>query len=148
MTTQQHPPSLSGGIDHIHVYVRSRAEAADWYRSVLGFDTVDTYSRWAEDPSGPLVIEDPGKRIHLALFARQESKPVSIAFGANAQEYLAWRDYLDARELATQERDHDLSWSLYFTDPFANQIEITTYDVQQVRQVAQSALRKPTATGR
>ena len=25
------------GLDHVHVYVRDRAEAAKWYGSVLGF---------------------------------------------------------------------------------------------------------------
>ncbi|MFN3243212.1 MAG: VOC family protein [Planctomycetota bacterium] len=65
-------PELSGGIDHVHVYVADRDAAASWYARVLGFGVVEKYRSWADDPDGPLTIEDPRGRVHLALFASGE----------------------------------------------------------------------------
>ncbi len=127
------PPSLSGGVDHIHLYAPSREEVAAWYHDVFGFTPVADFAFWAEDPGGPLTIEDAGGRIHLALFSRDEAKPASFAFGATAQEYLAWRGYFAEKGLTARESDHDKSFSMYVVDPFDNVIEITCYDHATVR---------------
>ena len=121
-------PKLSGGVDHIHMYVPSRREAAAWYATVLGFEPVPALAFWAKPDNGPLTLGNPEDTIHLALFRSAEPRPVSIAFGASGEEYLAWQAHLDAASIETRERDHAVSWSTYFADPFGNQIEITTYD--------------------
>ena len=51
----------------------------------------------------------------------------TIAFAAGAAEFLAWRTHLEAalgRPVAAV--DHQVSWSMYFTDPDANPFEITS----------------------
>ena len=121
-------PKLSGGVDHIHMYVPSRRKAADWYARVLSFEPVPELAFWAEPDNGPLTLRNPEDTIHLALFRSAEPRPVSLAFGASGEEYLAWRAHLGAASIETRERDHAVSWSTYFADPFGNQIEITTYD--------------------
>ncbi|MEO1575709.1 MAG: VOC family protein, partial [Pseudomonadota bacterium] len=113
----------------IHVYVSSRREAAAWYHTHLGLSVAEAFEFWADDPGGPLTLRDASDRIHLALFRRTETKPVSLAFGANAQEYLAWRTHVRERGLAVREADHRLCRSIYVEDPWDNQWEITCYDM-------------------
>jgi catechol-2,3-dioxygenase len=124
-------PNLSG-IDHIHVYVTTWDEAEEWYRSVLGFERIDALMAWAV-PGGPLTLGKPGSDIHLALFERDDHPNTSaIAFGATGEEFLAWKEHLESHDLELRIADHKLAWSLYFTDPYGNMHEITTYDIERV----------------
>lgn len=122
-------PTISGAIDHVHVYVPSRHEAAKWYHQNLGFTVVEKFAPWATDEGGPLTITDEGNNIHFALFRSQEAKPISLAFGCTHNEFNAWKLHLLALGLPFSESDHGLSHSVYFNDPFGNQLEITTYEV-------------------
>ena len=115
-------------IDHIHVYVASWSEAEEWYLTVLGFKRVDALMSWAVK-NGPLTIEDPGGNIHLALFESNKHPHTSaIAFGATGQEFLAWKSHLENKGLKLRVTDHKLAYSLYFSDPWQNLHEITTYE--------------------
>lgn len=120
-------PALTG-IDHIHVYVPDRDSAADWFAEVFGFRVVEKFRFWAEHPGGPLTIEDASGAIHLALFARDGGPPMTaIAFGADAANFLAWKQRLEQLGLLERISDHDAAWSLYFRDPWGNLYEITCY---------------------
>ena len=121
------PPKLNG-IDHIHLYVPNREDAAKWYKDILGFTSPAAYAFWAEDKQGPLVMTDSSGKIHLALFQR-ETPPASaaIAFGVDGKGFLEWKTYLEDHNLLDNFSDHTLSWSLYFNDPYGNGHEITTY---------------------
>jgi catechol-2,3-dioxygenase len=121
-------PNLSG-VDHVHVLVRDRAAATAWYRDVLGLSPVPALAVWQAD-GGPLTLADASDQLHIALFERTPApgnKSV-IALGAAAPAFVQWRDHL-ARVLdrAIEVVDHDLSLSLYFSDPDGNPWEITTY---------------------
>ncbi|MCK5426023.1 MAG: VOC family protein [Emcibacter sp.] len=125
-------PKLEG-IDHIHVYVPSRAKAAKWYEDVLGFTIVEPFRFWSEDERGPLTIEDPSGKIHLALFRRENFTPATaIAFGTGGKEFLEWKSYLEEQNLVDRLSDHKAAWSLYFRDPYDNSYEITTYQYSYV----------------
>jgi catechol 2,3-dioxygenase len=120
-------PKLDG-IDHVHVYVASWGDAEEWYKSVLGFKRVDAFMVWAVD-NGPLTLENPEGNIHLALFERNKHPDTSaIAFGASGAEFLAWKMHLEGHGLELRISDHDLAYSMYFSDPWGNMHEITTYD--------------------
>ena len=120
-------PKLNG-IDHVHVYVSSLIEAERWYQEVLGFERVESLMSWAVD-GGPLTLQDPGEKVHLALFERPETKGSSaIAFGASGKDFLAWKSLLESKGLELRVTDHKLAYSLYFDDPDKNLHEITTYD--------------------
>ena len=121
------------GIDHVHVYVADWGEAEEWYQTVLGFKRVDALMAWAVK-NGPLTIENPEGNIHLALFETgSQSKNISaIAFGASGEEFLAWKDKLESHGLELRIADHKLAYSLYFTDPWGNYHEITTYERDHV----------------
>jgi catechol-2,3-dioxygenase len=119
-------------IDHIHVYVTSRPAAEAWYASVLGFSRVPELELWAG--SGPLTLVDPSGTVHLALFEREAQKCRSvIALGASAAELLAWQAHLAAALGHPLElEDHQVSWSIYFHDPYENPYEITTYEYAEI----------------
>jgi catechol-2,3-dioxygenase len=120
-------------IDHIHVFVANRATAEDWYARVLGLSRVPELEFWAPD-GGPLTLTDPSGAIHLALFERPPQPCRStIALATGGAELLAWREHL-GRELGKTIElvDHQVSWSLYFSDPDGNPFEITSYDYATV----------------
>lgn len=125
-------PALKN-IDHVHVYVDSHAEAEHWYGEVLGFRRLKEFEFWAVD-GGPLTLEDEGGTVHLALFERPDHPDTSaIAFGASGTEFLAWIAHLEGHGLELRVTDHKAAFSLYFTDPYGNLHEITTYDHDSVR---------------
>jgi len=130
--TAVHAPDLEG-VDHVHVFVRDRAAAVQWYASVLGFEPVESLRSWATR-DGPLTIGSRSGAIHLALFeGGTAGSATTIALAATASQFLAWRAHLGhtlGQPLAPV--DHTLAWSLYFTDPDGNPFEITTYDHAQV----------------
>lgn len=124
-------PRLTG-IDHIHVYVPDREEAAKWFHDVMGFHVVDSLLSWATE-GGPLTIEDESRSVHLALFQKDSFTPsTAIAFGADAGNFMEWKAFLEGKGLLQRCTDHDLSWSLYFRDPYENSYEITTYEHAEV----------------
>ncbi len=121
-------PALEG-IDHVHVFVSDRAAAEVWYGRVLGLRRVPGLEGWAVD-GGPLTLSDPGGRVHVALFeAPTQASRSTIALQADGRAFAAWRRHLE-RALGAPPRlvDHELSWSLYFSDPDGNPFEITTYE--------------------
>ena len=120
-------PKLTG-VDHLHVNVGSWSDAEQWYGSVLNFKRVDALMAWAVK-NGPLTIENPEGTIHLALFESDKPKRTTvIAFGASGEEFLNWKTHLENKGLKLRVTDHKLAYSLYFSDPWQNSHEITTYD--------------------
>jgi catechol 2,3-dioxygenase-like lactoylglutathione lyase family enzyme len=116
-------------IDHVHVFVSDRERAERWYREVLGLSRVATLEAWAAD-GGPLTLSNESGTVHLALFERPSQLCRStIALAADADAFVRWRAHL-GRVLGRQPelQDHQVSWSVYFTDPDGNPYEITSYD--------------------
>ena len=126
-------PELNG-IDHVHVYVANWDEAEEWYQKVLGFTRAEKFMVWAVK-NGPLTLENPNGNIHLALFEREDHPDTSaIAFGATGEEFLTWKTHLQDHGLELRVSDHKLAYSLYFSDPWGNLHEITTYEHEYVRE--------------
>jgi len=128
-------PSLNG-IDHIHVHVTDRPVSEQWYQRVLGLSRVPELAGWAVD-GGPLTLSDASGKVHLALFeAGAQACRSTIALGVSASEFVRWRKHLEAA-LAKPIRleDHQLAWSLYFSDPDGNPYEITTYEHAAVKSI-------------
>lgn len=119
-------------IDHVHVYVANWGDAEEWYGKILGFQRVEKFMVWAVK-NGPLTLENPDGNVHLALFERDDHPGISaIAFGATGKEFIAWKSYLESHDLELRITDHKLAYSLYFSDPWGNLHEITTYDHDHV----------------
>lgn len=132
-------------LDHIHVYVADQYEAAEWYEKVLGLKVLEDLEGWTAG-GGPLTISGDGGHSGIALFARPSEKSVNqstVAFGVGGDDFAAFIarlpelklvDRLGAPVTADEIADHAKSWSIYFTDPYGNPIEVTTYDYDLVKE--------------
>src|SRR3546814_12774090 len=69
-----------GSLDHVHIRVPDRSEAAAWYSEHLGFEPVEDFDFWASGiDGGPLQISADGGRTTLALFEVSEGHPMRTA---------------------------------------------------------------------
>jgi catechol 2,3-dioxygenase-like lactoylglutathione lyase family enzyme len=117
-------------IDHIHVFVSDRKRAERWYREVLGLERIPELDFWAMEPGGPLAVANRAATVHLALFERPAQPCRStIALAVGKDDFLAWRAHLGrALGRPPELQDHQVTWSMYFSDPDGNPFEITSHD--------------------
>ena len=120
-------------IDHVELFVPDRYEAAKWYARVLGLQIVPECEPWAAG-GGPLMISSDGGSTKLALF---EGQPVPsgqtaafrrVAFRVTAAGFA---EFVERNpDLVTKDAlvDHQQAYSIYFTDPYGHQLEVTTYE--------------------
>lgn len=136
-----------GRLDHVHIRVPDRAEAARWYSEHLGFEPVGEYDFWASGfEGGPLQISADGGETMLALFEAGEGHPMvpqrtGVAFSVSPETFIEF-----ARSLpcgidsprgeplrVTDLVDFDLCWAFDLVDPWGNQYEVNCYDYDRVR---------------
>ena len=136
-----------GSLDHMHLVVPDRHEAAAWFERNLGFEIVDAYREWAEVEGGPLHVSADGGQSGLALFQAQAGHPISqisigIAFQVDAKSFVNFAHGLDGSEIRNSEGealsaasvvDHDLCYAFYFQDPWDNAFELDCYDHARVK---------------
>jgi catechol 2,3-dioxygenase-like lactoylglutathione lyase family enzyme len=136
-----------GRLDHVHIRVPNRAEAARWYSDHLGFEPVDAYDFWASGfDGGPLQISADGGRTTLALFEATESQPMvpnsaAAAFSVDADSFTSFARSLPSGInnpngeplMVTDLVDFDLCWAFDLVDPWGNQYELNCYDYERVR---------------
>jgi len=122
-------------IDHVELYVPDRATAADWYEHVLGLKRLTKTAAWADDPHGPLMISPDGGRTMVALFTgppQGSAEPIGLCRLAFRVDGAGFLEFIASTEVEV--KDHEVAFSAYFTDPWGNPLEVTTYDHQSVRQ--------------
>jgi len=136
---------MKTSVDHVHVFVSDQYEAASWYEKVLGLAIVAEHKDWAVG-GGPLTISGDGGSSGIALFARPSEKSVNqstVAFGVGGEEFVGFVERCGALGVSNREgsplsasdvSDHEKSWSVYFSDPYGNPIEVTTYDYVHVKE--------------
>ncbi|NET39789.1 MAG: VOC family protein [Cyanothece sp. SIO1E1] len=129
-------------IDHIELFVPDREQAVRWYRDVLGFQVLEAHRAWATK-QGPLMISNDGGNTMIALFEGQAQGEREVcgfrrvAFRVGGADFLRflessgkWRPTpLGAKDI----RDHERAISVYFSDPWGNLLEVTTYEHTEVR---------------
>lgn len=115
-------------IDHLHVYVKDLQAGITWYKTVFNLELISDKSPFAAS-GGPTVLGDEENNIYLALFEADIAPSSIIAFGATAEQFMQWLNYLrDELTLELRLADHKNCWSLYIEDPFGNTHEITCDD--------------------
>jgi catechol 2,3-dioxygenase-like lactoylglutathione lyase family enzyme len=122
------------GIDHVALSVRDVERSAQWYIDVLGFERRHE-GMWDGIP----VFIGKGTT-SLALFAtKSNERSKSSAFGdvrmlhlalrANRKNFLTAQEELKSRGIKFEFQDHEISHSIYFSDPDGHKLEITTYEL-------------------
>ena len=136
-----------GRLDHVHIRVPNRAEAARWYAEHLGFEPVVEYDFWASGfEGGPLQISADGGNTTLALFEAGDAHPMvpqvnGVAFSVDAGTFIAFArslpcgiDNPDGARLELADLvDFDLCWAFDLVDPWGNQYELNCYDYDRVK---------------
>jgi catechol 2,3-dioxygenase-like lactoylglutathione lyase family enzyme len=123
------------GIDHVALAVQDPERSARWYGEVLGFERQHD-EVWHGHPIF-LLKGHTG----IALFRAQEDAPLisgksdhlgmtHFAFRASHAEFLNAQRDLKSRAIKFEFQDHEISHSIYFSDPDGIRLEITTYEVK------------------
>lgn len=113
-------------IDHVHIYVHDLDKAERWYQDVLGFSRDESLLFWFKQ-GGPLVLKNNAAVI--SLFLRTHQPPGNaVAFSLEATSFCPLLHILAARSIPYTVSDHQVSMSVYFSDPDGNQIELTSYE--------------------
>jgi catechol 2,3-dioxygenase-like lactoylglutathione lyase family enzyme len=142
-----HPPFRMGRLDHVHIRVPDRAEAARWYAEHLGFEPVDEFDFWAKGfDGGPLQISADGGKTMLALFETSDGHPMipqktGVAFSVDAETFMAFARSLPcgiahptgAPLVADDLIDFDMCWAFDLADPWGNQYELNCYDYARIK---------------
>ncbi|NNC81063.1 MAG: VOC family protein [Acidimicrobiales bacterium] len=147
-----------GRLDHVHIRVPDRAEAARWYAEYLGFEPVTKFDFWATGfDGGPLQISADGGQTMLALFETDEGHPMirqetGVAFSVDPETFIAFAQALPGginnphgQPLAPDEIvDFDLCWAYNLADPWGNEYELNCYDYDRIRtELVQADAIKP-----
>lgn len=136
-----------GRLDHVHIRVPDRAEAAAWYREHLGFEPVAEFDFWASGfDGGPLQISADGGATTLALFEASDAHPMEplrtgVAFSVDAEQFAFFVRSLPGALCAPSGDpltaghvvDFDLCWAIDLADPWGNVYELNCYDYETVR---------------
>jgi catechol 2,3-dioxygenase-like lactoylglutathione lyase family enzyme len=144
---KERPAFRMGRLDHVHIRVPDRAEAAKWYAEHLGFEPVAGYDFWATGlDDGPLQISADGGQTTLALFEASGAHPMvpqqnGVAFSVDADTFVSFARSLPSGidnprggPLVIGDLvDFDLCWAFDLVDPWGNQYELNCYDYERVR---------------
>ena len=136
-----------GRLDHVHIRVPDRAEAARWYETNLGFEPVAAYDFWATGfEGGPLQISADGGSTTLALFETSAAHPMvpqrtGVAFSVDADSFMSFARSLPGdidsprgeRLKVADLVDFDLCWAFDLVDPWGNQYELNCYEYERVK---------------
>ena len=136
-----------GRLDHVHIRVANRAEAAVWYSEHLGFEPVEAFDFWATGfDGGPLQISADGGRSMLALFEVSDGHPMvaqqtGVAFSVDAETFMTFARLLPGEingprgtPLVPNDLiDFDMCWAFELADPWRNQYELNCYDYDRVK---------------
>ena len=136
-----------GKLDHVHIRVPDRAEAARWYSEQLGFEPVDEFEFWATGfDGGPLQISADGGQTMLALFEAGAGHPMipqetGVAFSVDAETFIEFTRSLPGainnplgQPLTRNDIiDFDMCWAFDLVDPWGNHYELNCYDYDRIK---------------
>ncbi len=142
----EHTRFRMGRLDHVHIRVPDRAEAAEWYAEHLGFEPVEDFAFWAKGfEGGPLQISSDGGQTTLALFEATEAHPMTpqqtgVAFSVDADSFMGFArslpcgiDNLAGERLTVGDLvDFDLCWAFDLVDPWGNRYELNCYEYDRI----------------
>jgi catechol-2,3-dioxygenase len=123
-------------IDHVGLLVQDMERAMKWYQEVLGMER--RYQEVWTGKRDPVVMA--AGTVQVALFLPASAEHLLMH---DANEHFALRvdranfehakRHLEERGIPCKLWDHKICYSLYFFDPDGNQIEVTTFEVDQAQ---------------
>jgi catechol 2,3-dioxygenase-like lactoylglutathione lyase family enzyme len=135
------------GIDHVAMSVPDVERSAQWYMDVLGFErrhqgmwdgipvfigkgttSIALFPVRSNDESIRQRTDSPGR----TSSERGGVQMLHLAFRADRQNFLAAQEELKQRGIQFEFQDHEISHSIYFSDPDGHKLEITTYELDGV----------------
>jgi catechol 2,3-dioxygenase-like lactoylglutathione lyase family enzyme len=136
-----------GRLDHVHIRVPDRDEAARWYAEHLGFEPVEQYDFWANGiDRGPLQISADGGQTGLALFETSDAHPMipqqtGVAFSVDADTFMSFArslpcgidNWLGEPLVISELIDFDMCWAFDLADPWGNLYELNSYEYDRIR---------------
>jgi len=121
------PQEQSPRLSHVGLYVTDVPKMTDFYTKVLGFVVSDR----AEDGRITFLSRNPSDHHQLVLVRGRKTDPavpmvqqVSFNVGTLANVRRAFRKVREARCKVIDPRCHGNAWSVYFSDPEGNRIEM------------------------
>lgn len=122
-------------IDHVALNVRDLKRAEAWYRDVLGLER--RYEEvWGDVPTvlcagSTCVALFPASGGSYRGNARSQARTLRhVAFRVDRENFGKAQEELRGRGIEFTFEDHEISHSLYFSDPDGHIIELTTYEVE------------------
>ncbi len=125
------------GIDHVAMSVRDVEAAANWYIDVLGFER-RYEGMWDGIPvfigkgTTSIALFPVRSKEETATSAHSGVQLLHLAFRATRKSFLAAQEELKQRGIHFEFQDHEISNSIYFSDPDGHKLEITTYDLDEI----------------
>ncbi len=123
------------GIDHIALSVRDVARSVKWYVDVLGFEPRHE-GIWNGVPmfvgkgTTAIALFPLRGETGAALRDRRPIRMLHFAMRADRKNFLAAQRELKQRGIDFEFQDHEISHSIYFSDPDGHELEITTYELR------------------
>lgn len=118
-------------IDHVALSVQDVERSAQWYVDVLGFERQHD-DIWS---GNPVFVGKNNTAVALFPVRAEGSSKASgprilhFAFRATRSNFLTAQQELTDRKIRFEFQDHEISHSIYFSDPDGHEIEITTYEL-------------------
>ena len=112
-------------LDHVALGVSDQSASETWYRDVLGLER-EHADAWGDTPRAVMAAGSG-----LALFGRSVHGPGfhHLAFRVDRENFELAQEELREAGIEFEFADHDVSHSIYFTDPDGVRLELTTYEV-------------------
>ena len=122
------------GIDHVALSVRDVERSAQWYIDLLGFERRHR-GMWDGVPifigKGTTSIALFPERSRSTSSGPADIRMLHLALRADWKNFLVAQDELKRRGIEFEFEDHEISHSIYFSDPDGHKLEITTYELKQ-----------------
>ena len=121
------------GVDHVALVVRDRARSKKWYSEMFGFEALDG----GQNPDSPYIGNDSTKLAILQIAnvtdfkppVNQGSRACHFAFGTDGAMFEKYQRQLTEMGIEYEKLIHSDCESIYFSDPDAYLIEVTTYEI-------------------